>query len=116
MWINDVFFYTVGNLKGIAEHYESLYTDAHTASLFLVAERKADFDRALDNIGRGKWKGLENSNFGAYKYLGRQQQIIIADILGISNRRLEGIGFFDTRKLRSKAYTKMAAKLNGEKI
>ena len=116
MWINDVFYYSVGNLKGIAEHYESLYTNASLAVLYYVAESKADFDRALDNIGRGKWRGLENSNFGAYKYYGREQQVIIADILGISNRRLEGLGFYHIPQLRRKAYERMAAKLNGEKI
>jgi len=112
MWINDVFYYSVGNLKGIAEHYESLYTNASLAVLYYVAESKADFDRSLDSIGRGKWRGLENSNFGAYKYYGREQQVVIAGILGISDRWLAGLGFYNIPQLRHEAYKRMVAILN----
>jgi len=112
MWINDVFYYSVGNLKGIAEHYESLYTNAHLAVLYSVAESKADFDRALDNIGRGKWRGLANHKFGAYKYYGRQQQVIIAEILNISDRKLEGYGFYEIPQMRGNAWRRMADFLN----
>lgn len=113
MWINDTFYYNIGLLKGIANSYESLYSDAHTANLYEVALLKADFDRSLDNIGRGKWRGLTSSNFGAYKYFGREQQVIIAYILNISDRKLEGYGFYNIPQLRHEAYKRMAAKLNG---
>lgn len=99
-------------LKGIAEHYESLYTDGSLVVLYAIAESKADFDRSLDNIGRGKWKGLTNNNFGAYKYYGRQQQVIIAYILNISDRKLEGMGFYNIPQLRHEAYKRMVAILN----
>ena len=116
MWINDVFYYSIRLLKGIANSYESLYFDAHTESLYEVALLKADFDRSLDNIGRGKWRGLENSNFGAYKYYGRQQQMVIADILQISDHKLEGYGFYQIPQLRGRAYMTMAEVLNGEEL
>ena len=118
MWINDVFYYSAGNLKGIAEHYESLYTNASLAVLYYVAESKADFDRALDNIGRGNWRGLENSNFGAYKYFGKQQQMIIAVILGITDNKgrgdyiLERYGFYEIPQLRGNAYHNLGVFIN----
>jgi len=117
MWINDVFYYSVGNLKGIAEHYESLYTNAHLAVLYYVAESKADFDRALDNIGRGKWRGLENHKFGAYKYFGKQQQTVIADIIfgekeGKATQELERYGFYEISQLRGNAYHNMGVFIN----
>ena len=113
---NDIYYYTVGNLKGIAEHYESLYINASLTVLYYVAESKADFDRSLDNIGRGKWRGLENSNFGAYKYYGKEQQTVIADILfgkDGATRELERYGFYNIPQLRHEAYKRMATKLNG---
>jgi hypothetical protein len=113
MWINDVFYYSVGMLKAIAFNYESLYTDAPDGALFYIAESKADFDRALDAIGRGKWRGLTNDNFGSYRYFGRQQQIVIADILDIKDYKLEGYGFYEIPQLRGQAYSKMMVFLNG---
>ena len=116
MWINDVFYYSIGNLKGIAEHYESLYTDAHTASLYEVALLKADFDRALNNIGRGKWNGLISLGFKDYRHYGRLQQVVIAHILGISDRKLESRGFWNVKDMRSVAYQRMRNILNNGKL
>ena len=113
MWINDVFYYSVGNLKGIAEHYESLYTNASLAALYYVAESKADFDRSLDGIGRGKWDGkVEGKKFPAFKYFGRLQQVILADLYGVTDKHLEAMGFYDIPRLRGMAYSRMVEFIN----
>ena len=112
MWINDIYIYRIGTLKAIALGYEFLYSDAHTESLYEIALLKADFDRSLDSIGRGNWTG-EVLEFNFYKYFGKQQRIIIADIIGISDRELKGLGFYNIPQLRHEAYKRMVNILNG---
>lgn len=112
MWIQDIYFYKKGTLKAIAEGYECLYSDAPLAELFSVAEYKADFDRALSSIGRGKWEGLVSSDFGNYRHFGKQQRVIIADILGITDYKLKGLGFYEIPQLRGQAYSRMMDSLN----
>ena len=112
-WVNNTYFYRIGTLKAIAFGYECLYSDAHIANLYSVAEFKADFDMALDAIGRGKWRSLTSFNFKAYRYFGKQQRIIIADILNISDRELQSSGFYEVSKLRGMAYRRMVDFLNG---
>jgi hypothetical protein len=121
VWINDVYYYSKSILKAIARHYSSLYEDGllianhHINYLHSVAEYKADFDMALNAIGRGKWNGSLHPNFGHYRYYGRLQQIIIADILGLLDYHLTGLGFYDIPKLRGMAYFRMTEFLNERK-
>ena len=117
-WFNDVYYYSKGVLKAIAEQYSSIYEDGlllanhHINYLHIVAEFKADFDMALDAIGRGKWNGSLNPNFGHYRYYGRLQQIIIAKILGLTDYYLTGLGFYDIPQLEGTAYFRMMEFLN----
>jgi len=108
--------YTVGTLRRIADYYCSLYNQEFfhpQADLFALAEYKADFDLALSAIGRGHWIGLENTDFRAYRYFGKAQQVVIADILGVTDYELRGLGFYQVGQLRGKAYKWMADFLNG---
>jgi hypothetical protein len=111
MWHDDIYYYSRGMLKAIAQNYERLYTDGHHKELFAIAEAKADFDRALDTIGRGEWRGIQGK-FSYYRPFGRRQRIIIASILDISDRQLKVWGFPDPKTLRSRAYQDMLAVLN----
>jgi len=118
MWINDVFYYTIRNLKGIAYNYERLYTDAPNGALFETALMKADFDRALRSIGRGNWTG-EVRRFGTYKYYSRGQQVVIADIIfgkESATSELARYGFYHIPQLRHKAYKKMLSVVNDGKF
>ena len=119
-WSDDQLTYTykAGTLKAIAEYYGVIYGSAYRPglfeiqNLFRIAEYKADFDMALSFIGKGGWRGLEDTDFRAYRYFGRAQQIVIADILGITDRKLEAYGFFQIPQLRGKAYYWMMNYLN----
>ena len=78
------YIYKVGTLRAIAKCYCSLYNQEYfhpQADLFAIAEYKADFDLALSAIGKGHWIGLENTDFRAYRYFGKAQQVVIADII-----------------------------------
>ena len=117
-WVNDIYYYSAGILKAIAESYDSIYEDGlllanhYISYLYAIAEYKADFDRALLEIGKGEWGGLTSQNLKDYRYYGRLQQVIIADILGITDCYLAGLGFYDIPKLRGLAYYRMAERLN----
>lgn len=84
-----------------------------------IAEYKADFDMALNSIGRARWTGeLESGRFSDYKRFGRLQRIVIADILNgdnlkISDWELEEMGFYNIPRARGLAYRWMANFLNG---
>ena len=109
---DDTYSYSIGELKQIAAHYE----DYGPGRGFNIIEYKADFDMALTAIGRGYWDGrIEGKKFGMFKGFGRRQQMIIADIFGISNSELWRMGFYSIGKLRYRAYTEMANHLNGGK-
>ncbi len=118
-WINDyTYCYTPSILKSIAGSYSSIYEVGIEISfhsiynLYAIAEYKADFDMALSAIGKGSWTGLESPNFNYYKYCGRLQRIVIADILGIGDYELEAWGFYQIPQLRGRAYSRMAENLN----
>ena len=86
MWVDDVYFYSVKTLKVIAWSYRTiyeglpLYYEVHNP--FKLAEFKADFDRALSAIGRGKWTGINGSKISNYRGFGKLQKVVIADIIG----------------------------------
>lgn len=110
--------YAPGTLRRIADCYCSLYNREGEffypkVSLYIIAEYKADFDLSLAAIGKGDWRGLENTDFRAYRYYGRMQQVVIADILGITDNELSGLGFYQVPQLRGRAYKWMANCLNG---
>jgi len=121
-WINDEYYYTRGILDAIVEWYCLLYDRQliigtyQITHLFTLVEFKADFDIALDSIGRGEWRGLEDSRFNAYKYFGKQQQIVIAGILGIQDYELERMGFYGIPRLRGDAYSRILDALNTKVI
>ena len=119
-WKGDQYFYSKRTLRTIAENYplsDGLPTFwGQITNPWALAEYKADFDMALNSIGRGRWVGLDGLKFKDYRYYGMLQQIVIADIFGVSDEKL--VGFYNTSwipRLRSYAYFKMMEYLNGEK-
>lgn len=121
-WINDTYYYTRGVVNAIVEWYCLLYDrqmviGTHQIThLFTLVEFKADFDMALDSIGRGEWREPVNHNFNAYKYFGKQQQVVIADILGIGDDELMARGFYGIPQLRGDAYSRMLDALNSKVV
>lgn len=79
-----------------------------------IAEYKADFDMALNEIGKGNWKG-EIREFKAYKMFGRLQQVVIADIICFRDYDLVRLGFYRISNLKSIAYSRMVNFLNDGK-
>ena len=118
-WINDKYFYSTGALKSIAENYLRIYEGLPLSwrteiyNPWAIAEYKADFDRALRGIGKGKWDG-EIKDFKHYRNFGRCQRIIIAGILGISDVELMRMRFYNIPQLRGYAYYLMKMYLNGD--
>ena len=118
MWRDDKFYYSTKVLKTIAENYTALYEGLEFRAGHLVtnpwalAEYKADFDLGVQSIGKGKWTGAIGK-FRDYHYHGRLQQIVIADILGIKDSELGGLGFYNIPQLRGFAYYLMQQILNG---
>jgi len=103
-WVNEEFYYTVKLLKAIARWYSSIYEVAlignyQVTNIFQLVEFKADFDMALKELGKC------NS--------GKQQIIVMADVLGISDYRLRNWGLYRIQELREQAYNKMVTFLNG---
>ena len=115
--------YAPRTLRRIADCYCSLYNRELVregvelflprTNLFIIAEFKADFDLSLSAIGKGDWRGIVNSDFSAYRYFGRMQQVVIADIIGITDWELKQLGFYRIPRLRGLAYRWMANYLNG---
>ena len=125
-WNNEKYTYSIGKLRGIAAYYRSYCADGdhvvedkrgtlRPISWLDAAEEKADFDRALNAIGRGHWDG-EMGTFEQFKLFGRKQITVIADILEVSDSKLEQKGFYDVGILRGRAYNQMMEFLNGNKI
>ena len=120
-WINDEYYYTRGILDAIVEWYCLLYDRQmkigtyQITHLLTLVEFKADFDIALDSIGRGKWRGLTSHNFNNYGQFGRMQRVIIASILGITDYELRAFGFSDAKQLRYEGYKRMVGFLNENK-
>ncbi len=121
VWVNDEYFYSVGVLKAIASWYDILSEvlmigDYQITDQFALALYKADFDMALQAIGKENWRGLTSSIFQDYSHFGRLQRIVIADILGIADYELQGLGFYDIPQLRGMAYYRMVEYLNERKL
>ena len=117
-WIENQFFYTKRLLKTIAGNYVTLYDGlpswgGQITNPWALAEYKADFDIALNGIGKGKWQGIDNHQFRDFRHYGRLQQIIIADIMGMDDYTLEVYGFYSVPRLRGYAYYLMCLRLNG---
>jgi hypothetical protein len=116
-WNNDIFYYSVGILKGIVTSYQTIDSvlmigDHQIVNRFGIALFKADFDYSLASIGRGHWRGLESLDFRYYRHFGRLQRVVIAKILGIEDRELGGLGFYNIPQYRHTAYKRMADSLN----
>ena len=110
------YIYKVGTLRAIADYYCSLYNQEFfhpQEDLLSIALFKADFDLSLSAIGKGHWTGIVNPDFRAYRYFGKAQQVVIADIIGITDYELRGLGFYQIGQLRGRAYRWMANYLNG---
>lgn len=108
--------YKVGTLRAIADHYCSLYNQEFfhpREDLYSIALFKADFDVSLSAIGKGHWVGIVSSDFRTYRYFGKAQRVVIADILGITDWELKQLGFYQIPQLRGKAYRWMTDFLNG---
>jgi len=121
-WINDTYYYTRGVVDAIVTWYFSLYErqmiigQYQITHLFTLVEFKADFDIALDSIGRGEWRGLPSHDFNNYKYFGKQQRVVIADILGVSDGELTARGFYKIPQLRGDAYSRILDALNSKVV
>jgi hypothetical protein len=130
-WINETeFYYSSKLLRQIAESYHHIYQgivikswnetiDGQTVGCerrisnpWEIAECKADFDQALNSLGKGEWLKITGTQLSNYKSFGRLQKIIIADILGIPDEELMGLGFCNVPRLRGYAYHLMADRLN----
>ena len=116
--------YTRSTLKSIASNYLSIYRglpltwrQSLISNTVSIAEYKADFDMALNSIGRGHWAGQVNgSKLKDFRHFGRLQKVIICDILGIDSRELESQGFTKIPQLRGYGYYLMAKFLNTREI
>jgi len=117
-WQDNEYIYCKGMLKRIARSYASIYEgiEGITSEItepFSIVEYKADFDRALDSIGRGHWDGnVEDKTFKDFRRFGRSQQAVIADIYGIKDDELEEMGFYNINRLKGYAYYLMTVDLN----
>lgn len=94
---------------------------------FSVVEYKADFDRALNAIGRGKWDGMFPAKprekpeeypryFKQYRNFGQLQRVVIAIMLHIGDDKLRALGIKGAWSYRASAFKAMANYLNDEKI
>ncbi len=115
-WKDNQYFYSVGTLKDIAACYSQEGIEFHRHKIYRytdldpwsIAEFKADFDRALDAIGRGHWIG-EIMDYKYYRNFSKYQRLIIADICGIP---IEGTGINYALRLHGRAYGKLKRFLN----
>jgi len=122
MWQGDKYVYSKAEVEAIAENYQEVTMSVYFAkqeyegkgaSYHPVLDYKVDFDRALDDIGKGKWEGdIEGKEYRDYRHFGRLQRIVIADIYWIDDYELEREGFYRVPNLRSIAYGRMAHYLN----
>jgi len=83
--------------------------------IYSLIEYKADFDSALNSIGKGNWTGgMDDITNCGFKPFGRLQQVVIAQIYGVDNWELEQRGFYRIPQVRGYAYHLMADRLNGK--
>ena len=115
------FYYSTKVLKTIAENYGKMYDGLEFREGHLVtnpwslAEYRVDFDSALCSIGQGEWDG-RLADFKYYRNFGKLQRVIIADILGVTDKELARLGFWSVPKLRGLGYFMMKRFLNGVDI
>jgi hypothetical protein len=110
-WVGNKFRYSPSKLKKFASGYTLIDYDLRFNRWGELAEIKADFDCALDGIGRGRWTGAIRK-FKSYRNFGDYQRIVIADVLGISDGELTRLRFDDIIGLRKMAYRMMCQFLN----
>lgn len=119
MWKGNEYVYSKKVLKAIAEGYRAIYEGlalswrSEVVNEWSLAEYKADFDMALNSIGKGRWTGdIRNKQFEDYRHYGRLQRVVIADIYDIED--LEKLHFRDVDFMKRRAYGQMAASLNSD--
>ncbi len=117
-WRDGRFYYTKKVLKGIAENYFTIYDGLPTLNREIMnpwglAEFKADFDMALNGLGRGYWDGGPYYEFKECRHFGHLQRIVIANLIGVGDDELVAWGFYDVPRLRDYAYYLMCCFLNG---
>lgn len=95
-------YYYIG---GVPEDDDLRYLEVNP---WKIAEYKADFDIALDAIGRGHWVG-EIMEYKYYRNFSKYQRLIIADICGIP---IEDTGIDYAFQLHGRAYGKLKRFLN----
>ncbi len=120
-WRDGKYYYSSGVLKAIAANYATIYEGLPVSwrrdeyNLWSLAEFKADFDIALKAIGKGHWTGnISSSKFRDFLRFGRCQQVVIADIFGITDDELLKLGLYNLPQLRGYAYYLMKTCLNGD--
>jgi len=120
MWQGDKYYYTAGMLRRIASSYDKIYDGISgiigddITDEFSIAEYKADFDMALNAIGKGRWtSNIDEVEFNDYKGFGKLQLVVIADIYNIPDNELEARGFYNISQMKGTAYHLMADRLNG---
>jgi len=67
-WVNDKFYYTNGTLRAIAGGYDTvsevlMIGDYQIVNPYALVEFKADFDMALDSIGKTEWDSLTSTDY-----------------------------------------------------
>ena len=136
MWKGDEYRYSKWLLERIAQSYGHIYDrivlEVYTVILDgykverercikgeqTLIEYKVDFEGALAKLGNSRHPSrapkldLSSYDFKTYSKYSRLQQIVIADILGITDWELLGRGFYDIPRLRGYAYSIMAKYLN----
>ncbi len=109
MWKGNEFLYSVKILKAIAENYFTLYDGVSFREGNLltdplsIAEYKADFDNALNALGKGHWDGEYPSRVNHFSDL---QHVILIDI------RTQSLNHHENTHIRSQAYHLMKVYLN----
>lgn len=112
------YYYSSRLLKTIADNYEHIYEGIpfwayEVTNPWSIAEYKADFDIALSNIGKGRWRGTNGYQLVDYPGFGILQKMVIARIIGIDDYELERMGYERPWRLRGLAFREMADILNG---
>jgi hypothetical protein len=123
MWKGLDYHYSKMVLKAIAAFYgqDTIYTvlDRIVArDPCSVTEYKADFDRALNQIGRCKdWgnQDIEDVKWKECRKYGIWQQLVIADCIGATDEDVRRMRLPEDQipKLTGQAYGAMARFLNG---
>ena len=135
-WVQDSFKYSKWLLERIANSYGHIYDKIVLGSYTVVLdgylvereksiageqvliEYKADFDKAFASLGRQhnhqpplyfEYKGGRLKYYSQYS---RLQQVVVADIIGITDEELLDKGFYRINNLKGMAYSTMTKYLN----